>query len=131
MADVAGDHCYLTLAAGAKARLSMALADQAGAEAWLRRGLETTPWYLWYRARLLDTAAEVAIASGGPLAGDYAAKLGTMASRGALRELLVRAHSHRAVLGDTAAAEAIPWLAKDIDNPALHAYLARRGQLAL
>jgi len=131
MADLAGDHCYLTLAAGAKARLSMALGDQAGAETWLRRGLETTPWYLWYRARLLDTAAEVAIASGAPLAGDYAAKLGTMASRGALRELLVRAHSHRAVLGDTAAAEAIPWLAKDIDNPALNAYLARRGQLGL
>jgi tetratricopeptide (TPR) repeat protein len=129
MADVAGDHCYLTLAAGAKARLSMALGDQAGAEAWLRRGLDTTPWYLWYRARLLDTAAEVAIATGAPLAGDYAAKLGTMASRGALRELLVRAHSHRAVLGDAAAAEAIPWLAKDIDNPALNAYLARRGQL--
>ncbi|MFF2031043.1 BTAD domain-containing putative transcriptional regulator [Arthrobacter sp. NPDC058192] len=129
MADVTGDHCFLTLAAGAKARLSMALGDQSGAETWLRRGLETTPWYLWYRARLLDTAAEVAIATGAPPAGDYAAKLATMASRGALRELLVRAHSHRAVLGDAAAAEAIPWLAKDIDNPALKAYLARRGQL--
>ncbi|SFT97387.1 BTAD domain-containing putative transcriptional regulator [Arthrobacter sp. ov118] len=129
MADVAGDHCFLTLAAGAKARLSMALGDPTAAEMWLRRGLETTPWYLWYRARLLDTAAEVAIAGSSPVAGDYAAKLGTMASRGALRELLVRAHSHRAVLGDTAAAEAIPWLAKDIDNPALNAYLARRGQL--
>ena len=129
MADVAGDHCYLTLAAGAKARLSMALNDQAAAESWLKRGLDTTPWYLWYRARLLDTAAEVAIDAGSPAAGDYADRLGTMASRGALRELVVRAHSHRAVLGDTAAAETIPWLAKDIDNPALNSYLARRGQL--
>ena len=129
MADVAGDHCYLTLAAGAKARLSMALNDQAAAESWLKRGLDTTPWYLWYRARLLDTAAEVAIDAGSPAAGDYADRLGTMASRGALRELVVRAHSHRAVLGDTAAAETIPWLAKDIDNPALNTYLARRGQL--
>ncbi|WP_091564299.1 BTAD domain-containing putative transcriptional regulator [Arthrobacter sp. ok362] len=129
MADLAGDHCYLTLAAGAKARLSMALGDQAGAEAWLKRGLDTTPWYLWYRARLLDTAAEVAIAAGSPAAGDHAARLGTMASRGGLRELVVRAHSHRAILGDAAAGEAIPWLARDIDNPALNAYLARRGQL--
>ncbi|CAH0320474.1 hypothetical protein SRABI128_04862 [Microbacterium sp. Bi128] len=129
MADVAGDHCYLTLAAGAKARLSMALDDQAAAESWLKRGLDTTPWYLWYRARLLDTAAEVAIDAGSPAAGDYADRLGTMASRGALRELVVRAHSHRALLGDAAAAETIPWLAKDIDNPALNTYLARRGQL--
>lgn len=129
MADVAGDHCYLTLAAGAKARLSMALDDQAAAESWLKRGLDTTPWYLWYRARLLDTAAEVAIDAGSPAARDYADRLGTMASRGALRELVVRAHSHRAVLGDAAAAETIPWLAKDIDNPALNTYLARRGQL--
>ncbi|MGO4228954.1 BTAD domain-containing putative transcriptional regulator [Arthrobacter sp. YAF34] len=129
MADLAGDHCYLTLAAGAKARLSMALGDPAGAETWLKRGLDTTPWYLWYRARLLDTAAEVAIDAGSPAAGEHAARLGTMASRGGLRELVVRAHSHRAVLGDTAAGEAIPWLARDIDNPALNAYLARRGQL--
>jgi tetratricopeptide (TPR) repeat protein len=129
MADLAGDHCYLTLAAGAKARLSMAHGDPAGAERWLKRGLDTTPWYLWYRARLLDTAAEVAITAGSPAAGDHAARLGTMASRGGLRELVVRAHSHRAVLGDTAAGEAIPWLARDIDNPALNAYLARRGQL--
>jgi hypothetical protein len=129
MADVAGDHCYLTLAAGAKARLSVARNDPAAAESWLKRGLDTTPWYLWYRARLLDTAAEVAIDAGSPAAADYAARLGTMAGRGALRELLVRAHSHRAVLGDTAAAETIPWLAKDINNPALNSYLARRGQL--
>ena len=129
MADLAGDHCYLTLAAGAKARLSVALNDQAAAESWLKRGLDTTPWYLWYRARLLDMAAEVAIDAGSPDAADYAERLGTMASRGALRELLVRAHSHRAVLGDAAAAETIPWLAKDIDNPALNTYLARRGQL--
>ena len=52
-----------------------------------------------------------------------------MASRGGLREFVVRAQSHRAVLGDAAAAETMPWLAKDIDNPALNAYLARRGQL--
>ena len=80
MADVAGDHCYLTLAARAEARLSMALDDQAAAESWLKRGLDTTPWYLWYRARLLDTAAEVAIDAGSPAAGDYADRLGTMAT---------------------------------------------------
>ncbi|WP_427133446.1 BTAD domain-containing putative transcriptional regulator [Pseudarthrobacter sp. S9] len=129
MADLAGDHCYMALAAGAKASLSVARGDPAATEAWLKRGLATSPWYLWYTARLLDTASEVAIAAGSTRAEDYVGRLGTMASRSGLRELVVRAHSHRAVLGDAAAGEAIPWLAKDIDNPALDAYLARRGQL--
>jgi hypothetical protein len=38
----------------------------------------------------------------------------------------VRGQSHRAVLGDEAAAQAVPWLAHEIDNPALAAFLARR-----
>ncbi|MCU1533012.1 MAG: family transcriptional regulator [Arthrobacter sp.] len=131
MADLAGDHCYMAMAAGAKARLSVALGDQAAAESWLSRGLATTPWYLWYTARLLDIASEVAIETRSPRAEEYVARLSAMAGRSGLRELVVRAHSHRAMLGDAGAAEAIPWLAKDIDNPALNAFLAQRHQLAI
>lgn len=126
MADLAGDHCYMALAAGAEARLFLAHGDLAAAEHWIDRGLEPTPWYLWYSARLLDAAAEVAIATRSPRAGEFVARLGKLASGSGMREFVVRAQSHRAVLGDAAAAEAVPWLAKEIDNPALTAFLVQR-----
>jgi tetratricopeptide (TPR) repeat protein len=126
MADLAGDHCFMALAAGAEARLCLARGDLAAAERWIDRGLGPAPWYLWYSARLLDTAAEVAIAMRSARAEEFVARLGELASRSGMREFVVRAQSHRAVLGDAAAAEALPWLAKEIDNPALTAFLAQR-----
>jgi DNA-binding SARP family transcriptional activator/tetratricopeptide (TPR) repeat protein len=129
MADLAGDHCYMALAAGAEARLFLAHGDLAAAQHWVDRGMEPKPWYLWYSARLLDVAAEVAIAARSERAGEVAERLGTLASRSGMREFVVRAQSHRAVLGDETAAQAVPWLAKEIDSPALTAFLAARGQL--
>jgi DNA-binding SARP family transcriptional activator len=126
MADLAGDHCYMALAAGAQARLYLAHGDLAAAEHWIDRGLEPTPWYLWYTARLLDAAAEVTLAKGSPRAAVFVDRLAALASRSGMREFVVRAQSHRAALGDEAAARAVPWLAKDIDNPELAAFLARR-----
>jgi DNA-binding SARP family transcriptional activator len=129
MADLAGDHCYMALAAGAEARLFLAHGDLAAAQHWVDRGMEPKPWYLWYSARLLDVAAEVAIAAQSEQAGQVVDRLGALASRSGMREFVVRAQSHRAVLGDEAAAQAVPWLAKEIDNPALAAFLSARGQL--
>lgn len=126
MADLAGDHCYMALAAGAEARLFLAHGDLVAAEHWVGRGLEPKPWYLWYLARLLDTAAEVGIAARSPRASEFAGRLLELASRSGMREFVVRAQSHRAVLGDEAAAQTVPWLAKEIDNPALQAFLAQR-----
>jgi DNA-binding SARP family transcriptional activator len=126
MADLAGDHCYMALAAGAEARLFLAHGDLVAAEHWVGRGLEPKPWYLWYSARLLDTAAEVAIAVRSPRASEFVGRLLELASRSGMREFVVRAQSHRAVLGDEAAAQTVPWLAKEIDNPALEAFLAQR-----
>jgi ATP/maltotriose-dependent transcriptional regulator MalT len=126
MAELAGDHCYMALAAGAEARLFLAHGDLAAAEHWVARGLEPKPWYLWYSARLLDIAAEVAIASRSPRASEFVERLARLASRSGMREYVARAQSHRAVLGDEAAAQAVPWLAKEIDNPALAAFLAER-----
>ena len=131
MAELAGDHCYMALAAGAEARLFLAHGDLAAAEHWVDRGLEPKPWYLWYTARLLDVAAEVAIATGSPRASQFVERLATLASRSGMREFVVRAQSHRAELGDQAAAQAVPWLAKEIDNPALTAFLARRHSVSL
>lgn len=129
LAQQAGDHCFTVMGASNQARLSMARGDPDGADRWIQRGLEIKPWYFWYRARLLDTAADIAIATGSPRADEYSARLKRLAGRSGLRELIVRAQSHRAVLGDASAAAALPWLAKDIDNPALDAYLAGRNQL--
>jgi len=126
MAELAGDHCYMALAAGAEARLFAKHGDLAAAEHWIDRGLEPKPWYLWYSARLLDTAAEVAIAIRSPRAAGFVDRLGELASRSGMREFVVRGQSHRALLGDEAAAEAVPWLAREIDNPALTAFLAER-----
>ncbi|HSN35532.1 MAG TPA: SARP family transcriptional regulator [Arthrobacter sp.] len=126
MAELAGDHCYMALAAGAEARLFLAHGDLAAAEHWIDRGLEPKPWYLWYTARLLDVAAEVTIATGSPRASQFVERLAALASKSGMREFVVRAQSHRAALGDEAAAQAVPWLAKEIDNPALTAFLARR-----
>jgi DNA-binding SARP family transcriptional activator len=130
MAELAGDHCYMALAAGAEARLFLTHGDLAAAEHWIDRGLEPKPWYLWYTARLLDTAAEVTIAAGSPRASGFVDRLAALASRSGMREFVVRAQSHRAVLGDEAAAQSVPWLAKEIDNPALTAFLAGRHAVA-
>ncbi|WP_258064465.1 SARP family transcriptional regulator [Arthrobacter sp. ZGTC131] len=130
LAELAGDHCYMVLAAGAEARLFLAHGDLAAAEHWIDRGLEPKPWYLWYSAQLLDTAAEVAIASRSPRVSEFVERLAELAGRSGMREFVVRAQSHRAVLGDEAAAQAVPWLAKGIDNPALEAFLAQRHGIA-
>ena len=126
MADLAGDHCYMALAAGAEARLFLAHGDLAAAQHWVDRGMEPKPWYLWYSARLLDIAVEVAIEAGSPRAAELVGKLDELASRSGMREFVVRARSHRVVLGDVAAAQTVPWLANEIDSPALTAFLARR-----
>ena len=131
MAELAGDHCYMALAAGAEARPFLAHGDLAAAEHWIDRGLEPKPWYLWYTARLLDVAAEVTIATGSPRASQFVDRLAGLASRSGMREFVVRAQSHRAALGDEAAAQAVPWLAQEIDNPGLAAFLSQRHGVAL
>jgi tetratricopeptide (TPR) repeat protein len=129
LAELSGDRCYMDAAANAEAKLHMARGDAAGAEQWIARGLAPNCWYVWFRARVLDTACQLAINQKSPKAMTYAEELSNVASRSGTRELLLRAHSHRALLGDTAAAAAIPLLAQDIRNPALLAHLAERKQI--
>ena len=76
-----------------------------------------------------DTAAEVSIAGRSPRAAAFVEQLIELASRSGMREFVVRGQSHRAVLGDDAAAQAVPWLAREIDNPALAAFLADRHRV--
>jgi DNA-binding SARP family transcriptional activator len=129
LAELSGDRCYMDASANAQVKLNVARGNTPDAAQWIARGLMPHPWYVWFRARVLDTACQFAINTNSPDAVRYAAELSDVASRSGLRELVVRAHSHRAVLGDTAAGEAIPLLARDLRNPALLAHLVARKQL--
>ena len=80
--------------------------------------------YLWMHAYCLDALAGLLIAEAAPDAGTCVAQLETLAARGDMRELVVRAALHRARLGDTSGIESARLLGEAIDNPALHAELA-------
>lgn len=119
----------MMVSANAQARLHLALGETRIAQQHILQAQGLSTWWMWARARLMDTACEVAIATQSPEASVRASRLIELAGRCGMRELVVRAHSHLGVLGDAAAAKAVPFLARGIDNPALEAYLAARKQL--
>lgn len=75
--------------------------------------------YLWGRAHVLDALCTVAVAQRLPEASRWAAKLLDIAARGGMRELVVRAHGHRARLGDAGAGATAQLLAGELHNPEL------------
>jgi hypothetical protein len=75
-------------------------------------------------AHCLDALAGVAIAEAEPDAASCLAELESLAARGDMRELVVRAAVHRARLGDPSGLESARLLGEAIDNPLLHAELA-------
>ena len=80
--------------------------------------------YAWVHALVLDSAAALAVATGASDAAAVVDRLATLAERCGFRELVVRAHLHRARLGDPASFEAAQLLGAGIDNPALAALLS-------
>lgn len=75
--------------------------------------------YLWGKAYALDSLCTVAVAEGLAQAPAWVGELHGLAARSGMRELLVRAHLHRARLGDNGSEAAARALAAQIDNPAL------------
>ena len=75
--------------------------------------------YVWAKAYALDALCEVAVARGMPRAMAWVDELQQLAARCGMRELTVRAHLHRARLGDAASGEAALVLASAIDSPLL------------
>lgn len=112
------DHCWMATVAHGQAALAAAEGDPRRARQWCERGLAPTPWYLWPYARLLDMACSLA-PSGAPDAGPID-RLAEVASRGSMRDLLVRAHLHRARAGSRNGLASARALAARIDDPALH-----------
>jgi hypothetical protein len=112
--------------------LSAARGDQPAATAWLTeartRCNRTTDRYQWVSAHVLDAVTTITIDQGNePEATRFADALATLAARGDMRELVVRAHVHRSRLGDPAALTTARLLAADIDNPALTPLLNGHG----
>ena len=75
--------------------------------------------YLWGKAYALDALCGVAVAAAMPQASVWIDELQKHSSRSGMRELTVRAHLHRASLGDAASAAAARALAEQIDSPVL------------
>jgi tetratricopeptide (TPR) repeat protein len=93
-------------------------------DAVARTGRVADP-YVWVKAYCLDALAAQSIDHGGKAdAIAVVSELETLAARGDMRELLVRAAMHSARLGDRSALDAVRPLAETIDNPALHLELA-------
>ena len=123
-----GDPCWEAIAARARGLVYSAAGERGPARAWLsdavERAVRVADPYVWMHAWCLEALAEAAIADAAPDAGEIVARLETVAARGDLRELTVRAALHRARLGDPSGLEPARLLGEAIDNPALQAGLA-------
>jgi DNA-binding SARP family transcriptional activator len=123
-----GDPCWEAMSV----RLAGLIAVEAGEPALARelfadalvRVTRVSDAYAWVHAQVLDSAAALAVGNDPPEAERYVDALEGLAERCGLRELVVRAHVHRAGLGDQRSLDAAQLLAADIDNPALTALVA-------
>jgi DNA-binding SARP family transcriptional activator len=127
LATESGDHCWLAVVASGHARLALAEGSPARAGNWCDQGLAPAPWYLWPHARLLDAACAVALVRDPPASVALTDRLAEVAGRGNMRDLLVRAHLHRARAGSRTSLATARALATEIDDPVLHARLGDRS----
>lgn len=118
LAAEGGDHCWMATVAHGQAGLAAAEGDAAGAQRWCEEGLAPAPWYLWPYARLLDASCAVAPPGASTVSRDRLDRLTDLAARGNMRDLLARAHLHRARLGSPADLLAARVMAAGIGDPA-------------
>ena len=119
-----GDPCWESLAARGLGLLNATRGDGRAASAWLAeagtRANRVADRYQWVRAHVLDAMVGFALDRGDQEeARRLVDLLASLAARGELRELVVRAQLHRSRLGDPAALASARMLAAGIDNPAL------------
>ena len=119
------DHCWMATVAHGQAELAVAEGHLGHARQWCDEGLAPAPWYLWPHARLLDVACTVALRTVPATAGGLIDRLAHVAGRGSMRDLLVRAHLHRARTGSRTALAAAQAIAAGIEDPALHGHISR------
>lgn len=80
--------------------------------------------YLWVKGYCLDALCSIGIERGAPGVSDWVAELERVAGRAGMKELLARAHLHRAALGDPSALEAARLIAAEIAGGPLPGLLA-------
>jgi DNA-binding SARP family transcriptional activator len=126
-----GDPCWESISARGLGRVAQHRGDfDAAATSFMDaivRSVRLPDAYVWTKAHALDALSEMAVARGMPRAIAWVDELQQLAARCGMREFTVRAHLHRAQLGDVASGEAALLLASAIDSPAL---LARAKALA-
>jgi hypothetical protein len=121
------DPCWEGIAGRGMGLVAAARGDTAGAMAILLEALarcgRLPDAYVWASAYVLEALCGMAIEGPGgrpdPRARHWVDQLMRMASSAGMRELVVRAHHHRASLGDADAAAAARLLAADLRNPVL------------
>lgn len=122
-----GSECWESIATRGLGLVADAKDDVETAVRWLdfavTRRTRYPGAYPWIRAYALDALCGVAVRHRLPGAPAWIADLEERASRLGMRELLVRAHLHRARLGGEGSLEVARALAAEIDNPALDAEL--------
>lgn len=92
----------------------------------VRRNGRLPDAYQWGRAYALEALCRCAVARGKPRAAAWVDQLMALAGKAGMRELVARAHLHRAALGSSSNATAARVLVSDIDSPTL-ASLAHCG----
>ncbi len=122
-----GDPCWQGMVARALGLLHAGQGDHGTARQWLdeahRWTTSVNDRYQWVAAYVLD--AKIALAHDDPSdeADLMVRRLASLAARCGMTEFVVRAHLHRWRRGDQTALDAARFLAKDLDNPALHQVL--------
>jgi hypothetical protein len=85
----------------------------------VRRNGRLPDAYQWGRAYALEALCRCAVDRGNPRAAAWVDQLMALASKAGMRELVARAHLHRAALGSSSNAIAARVLVSDIDSPTL------------
>jgi len=120
-----GDPCWEGIAGRGLGRVAIARGEpQRAVEIFvdaIARCVRLPDGYLWGKGYALDALCGLAVVEGMPQAPAWIAEMQSLAARNGMRELTVRSYLHRAALGDGASRAAARLLAREIDNPALHA----------
>lgn len=123
-----GDPCWEGIAGRGLGRIAIARGEtQRAVEILLdtvSRSVRLPDAYLWGKAYALDVLCGLAAERRLPHAAAWIDDLDRLASSSGMRELMVRAHLHRAALGDAASLRAARLLAREIDNPRLQGLAA-------
>jgi hypothetical protein len=111
----------LGLVAGARGDPARAIAILTDT---LQRCARLPDAYVWGRVYVLDALCGQGVASRDARAAGWVDRLMADAASAGMRELVVRAHGHRAAMGDPRAAEAARLLAGELGNAALDRLIA-------